>query len=180
MKSTTIAVDLAKNVFQVAVSRHPGKVAESHRLSRGQFVRFFTERKPAVVLLEACGTAHYWGRKLQSLGHEVRLLPPSHVRPYVRRNKTDRADTKGLLEAHRNDQIHPVPVKSVAQQTLTALHRLRSAWVADRTARINLVRGVLRELGFTIPVGSAHVVPEAWALLEDAEVEIPNPLRLAL
>jgi transposase len=83
MKSTTIAVDLAKNVFQVAVSRHPGKVAESHRLSRVKFLRFFAERKPAVVVLEACGTAHFWGRKLQSLGHDVRLLPPSHVRPYV-------------------------------------------------------------------------------------------------
>jgi len=180
MKSTTIAVDLAKNVFQVAVSRQPGKVAESHRLSRARFLRFFSDRKPAIVLLEACGTAHFWGRKLQSLGHEVLLLPPSHVRPYVRRNKTDQADTKGLLEAHRNDQIHPVPVKSIAQQTLTALHRLRSAWVADRTARINLVRGLLRELGLTIPVGSSHVVPQAWALLEDAKAEIPDPLRLAL
>lgn len=180
MKSTTIAVDLAKNVFQVAVSHHPGKVAESHRLSRSQLLRFFAERQPALVLLEACGTAHFWGRKLQGLGHQVLLLPPGHVRPYVRRNKTDRTDTKGLLEAHRNEDIHPVPIKSVEQQALAGLHRLRSAWMADRTARINLVRGLLRELGFVIPLGARHVVSRASAVLDQPDSELPAPLRLAL
>lgn len=180
MKSTTIAVDLAKNVFQVAVSRHPGKVAESHRLSRAQFLGFFAERQPAVVLLEACGTAHFWGRKLRELGHQVLLLPPGQVRPYVRRNKTDRTDTKGLLEAHRNEDIHPVPIKSVDQQVLAGLHRLRSAWMADRTGRINLVRGVLRELGFPLPVGARHVLPRAWAVLDSPDSELPAPLRLTL
>src|SRR5215211_2246047 len=90
MKSTIIAVDLAKSVFQIAVSHHHGKVAESHRLARSKFLRFFAERQPAVVLLEACGTAHYWARQLGGLGHQVRLLPPHAVRPYVSRNKTDR------------------------------------------------------------------------------------------
>jgi transposase len=180
MKSTIIAVDLAKSVFQIAVSEHPGKVAESHRLPRSKFLRFFAERQPAVVLLEACGTAHYWGRQLQGLGHQVLLLPPLAIRPYVSRNKTDRADAKGLLEAHRNEEIYPVPVKSVAQQGLAALHRLRSAWVADRTARINLLRGLLREFGFPLPVGAARVVPQASALLDEPESELPAPLRLAL
>jgi transposase len=180
MKSTTIAVDLAKNVFQVAVSHHPGKVAESHRLSRSQLLRFLAERQPALVLLEACGTAHFWGRKAQEFGHQAVLLPPGHVRPYVRRNKTDQTDTKGLLEAHRNEDIHPVPLKSVAQQTLAGLHRLRSAWMADRTARINLVRGLLRELGFPIPAGARHVLPRAWAVLEAPDSELPAPLSLTL
>ena len=180
MKSTTIAVDLAKNVFQVAVSHHPGKVAESHRLSRSQFLRFLAERQPALVLMEACGTAHFWGRKAQEFGHQALLLPPGHVRPYVRRNKTDQTDTKGLLEAHRNEEIRPVPVKSVEQQTLAGLHRLRSAWMADRTARLNLVRGLLRELGFSIPAGARHVVPRAWAVLDAADSELPAPLGLAL
>jgi transposase len=175
MKSTTIAVDLAKSVFQVAVSEQPGKVAESHRLTRSQFARFFAERQPALVLLEACGSAHFWARQIQSLGHKVLLLPPSHVRPYVRRDKTDSADAKALLEAHRNDQILSVPVKSVTQQTLTGLHRLRSAWMADRTARINLVRGILRELGLPIAVGARHGV---GALLEEGQV--PEPLCLML
>lgn len=104
--------------------------------------------------------AHYWGRQLGQFGHQVLLLPPAAVKPYVRRNKTDRNDAKGLLEAHRNEEIHPVPVKTVAQQTLTALRRLRSAWSADRTARINTIRGILRELGLSIPVGAHHVVPK--------------------
>jgi transposase len=180
MKPTTIAVDLAKSVFQIAVSHQPGKVAESHRLTRTKFLPFFAEHKPALVLLEACGMAHFWGRKLQELGHEVRLLPPGPVRPYVQRNKTDRTDAKALLEAHRNEEIRPVPVKSVAQQTLTGLHRLRSAWVADRTARLNLVRGLLRERGLSIPVGAHHVVPQALALLEAPECEVPAALRLLL
>jgi transposase len=180
MKTTTIGVDLAKNVFQVAVSRRPGKVEEQRRLSRSQFTRFFGRRQPAVVLLEACGSAHHWGRELEALGHEVLLLPPAYVRPYVRRSKTDRSDAKALLEAHRNEEIHPVPVKSVPQQTLTALHRLRTAWMAHRTARLNLVRGILRELGIALPQGAHHVVPRTWALVEDAESALPDPLRLAL
>jgi transposase len=180
MKSTTIAVDLAKNVFQVAVSHHPGKVAETHRLTRSRFLRFLAEQKPALVLLEACGTSHFWGRQIQQLGHQVQLLPPAYVKPYVRRDKTDRSDAKGLLEAYRNEDILPVPLKSVAQQTLTSLHRLRSAWVTERTARINLVRGVLRELGFNLPLGARHVIPGAWNLLEAADSPLPDPVRLAL
>jgi transposase len=180
MKPTTIAVDLAKNVFQLAVSHHPGKVAETHRLTRGRFLQFLAEHKPALVLLEACGTSHFWGRQIQQLGHQVKILPPADVKPYVRRDKTDRSDAKAILEAYRNEEILPVPLKSVAQQTLTSLHRLRSAWVTDRTARINLVRGVLRELGFNLPVGARHVIPGAWSLLEAAESPLPDPLRLAL
>ena len=180
MKTTTIAVDLAKSVFQIAVSRHPGKVAESHRLSRTAFLRFFAKRKRSVVLLEACGTSHFWGRTLEQLGHHVLLLPPHAVRRYVDRNKTDAADAKGLLEAHRNEKIHPVPVKSVAQQSLTSLHRFRSTWMADRTARLNLIRGILREFGFVIPVGARKVVPHALALLDDATCEVPDSLRVAL
>jgi transposase len=178
MQSTTIAVDLAKSVFQIAVSRRPGKVSESHRLTRSQFLRFFAERQPALVVLEACGSAHFWARQLQALGHRVRLLPPHQVRSYVQRNKTDRADAAALLEAHRNEQIHEVPVKSVSQQAVSSLHRLRSAWMADRTARINLVRGLLRELGVTIPVGARHVVVRAWSVLEEGQ--LPEPLRPAL
>jgi len=111
MKHTTIAIDVAKSVFEIAVSDRPGRVTERHRLSRDAFLRFFAVRQPAVVLMEACGSAHHWGRQLQALRHEVRLLPPHRTRPYVTGNKTDRSDAKGLLEADRNEQIQPVPVK---------------------------------------------------------------------
>lgn len=179
MESMTIAVDVAKNVFQVAVSCHPGKVSESHRLSRGKVLSFFAERQPALVVLEACGSAHYWGREIARLGHRVVLLPPGRVRPYVPRNKTDEADAKGLLEAHRNQEIRPVPVKSLAQQTLAGLHRVRSARMADRTRRLNLARGLLRELGLTVAVGARQVVPRVLALAEPGG-EVPEPLRLEL
>jgi transposase len=177
---TMIAVDLAKSVFEVAVSDRPGRVRERHRLSRAQFSRFVSERRPATVLMEACAMAHFWGRHAQASGHRVVLLPPHAVRPYVPRNKTDRADAKGLLEASRNDGIQPVPVKSIAQQTLGALHRLRSTWQATRTARINTVRGLLREFGITIPVGSRQVVPRVRQLLADAAPVLPEALRPAL
>lgn len=177
MDSTTVAVDLAKSIFELAVSHHPGVIARHHRFSRGQFAAFFTRTAPATFVLEACGSAHYWARQLQQAGHRVMLLPPHIVRAYAPRNKTDRADAKALLEASRNRDIHPVPVKSVAQQTLTALHRLRSAWMATRTARLNILRGLLRELGVMIPVGAARVVPRVMGLLEDANSELPDALR---
>jgi transposase len=180
MKSTTIAVDVAKSVFEVAVSDRPGRVNERRRLSRSRFLPFFAQRPPATVVLEACGSAHHWGRQIETLGHRVVLLPPHTTRPYVPRNKTDRTDAKGLLEAVRNQDIHPVPIKSVPQQTLTALHRLRSTWIATRTARINTVRGLLRELGFVIPLGAHHLLPRAGCLLADADSGLPDALRPAL
>jgi transposase len=178
--NTTIAVDLAKSVFEVAVSRRPGVVAERHRLSRPGFARFLAQQAPATIVMEACGTAHYWAREAQARGHEVRLLPPRDVRPYVQRNKTDRADAKGILEADRNEDIRPVPVKSVEQHALAGLHRMRSTWVTTRTARLNTVRGLLRELGLTIPVGARQVVPHVWALISEADSGVPDTLRPVL
>ncbi len=174
---TRIAVDLAKAVFEIAVSDRPGRVARRERLPRARFLAFFAQHPAANVVMEACGSAHYWGRRIEQLGHQVTLLPPHQVRPYVRRNKTDRTDAKGILEASRNDDIHPVPVKTVAQQVITSLHRLRSGWMAERTARLNTLRGLLRELGVFIPVGARQVVPAVWALVEDADSELPDALR---
>jgi transposase len=177
---TCIAVDLAKSVFEIAVSTRPGRVAERHRLSRAQLLRFFAQRPAATVLFEACGSAHFWAREVERLGHRAVLLPPQHVRRYRLRNKTDRADTKALLEAFRNEEIRPVPVKTPAQQQLAALHRLRAAWLGTRTARINTLRGLLREQGVTIPVGARNVVPRALELAGDAESNLSDALRFAL
>jgi len=174
---TRIAVDLAKAVFEVAISERPGRISRRERLPRARFLNFFAQQRSATVVMEACGSAHFWGRRIEGLGHRVVLLPPHHVRPYVRRNKTDRADAKGILEASRNEDIRPVPVKTVAQQVLTSLHRLRSGWMCERTARINTLRGLLREFGFFIPVGARQVVPAVWALIEDADADVPDALR---
>jgi transposase len=177
---TTYAVDVAKSVFEIAVSNHPGHVCERHRLSRERFLTFFAHRKPATVLLEACGSSHHWARTLGTFGHHVVLLPPHRVRPYVAGNKTDRQDAKALLEAARNQDIKHVPVKSIEQQSLAALHRTRSAWIAARTARLNGVRGFLRELGVFIPRGARRVRPALAELLEDPDSPLPNALRPVL
>jgi transposase len=169
-KHTAIGVDLAKSVFEVAVVRDDERPAQRRRLSRGQFERFLERESPALVVMEACGTAHHWGRQAERAGHRVVLLPPHAVRPYVLRNKTDAADAKALLEALRNPELRPVPIKQLDQHVLAGLHRLRSAWLATRTARINTVRGLLRELGLFIPLGAPRVVPALRALVEDAAV----------
>lgn len=174
---TRSAVDVAKAVFEIAVSDRPGHVVRRERAPRSQFLAFMAQQPPAMVIMEACGSSHHWARKIQALGHRVVLLPPHHVRPYIRRNKTDRTDTKGILEASRNEEIRPVPVKTVAQQVLTSLHRLRSGWMTERTARLNAIRGLLRELGVFIPMGAREVVPAAWLLIEDADSDLPEALR---
>jgi transposase len=179
MKDTTIAVDLAKSVFQVAVSHKPGRVDAERRLSRERFLEYLAKQPPATVLLEACGSAHYWARQLQPFGHTVRLLPAHDVHRYVRRSKTDRTDAKALLEADRNEEIHAVPVKTIEQQSIAALHRMRSTWLATRTSRINTVRGLLREFGIVIPVGAQHVVPQVRELLASSPHE-PDLMRTSL
>lgn len=175
MNSTQVAVDLAKSVFQVAISTVPGRVDQHRRLSRERFRRFFAEQPRSEVLMEACGTAHHWGRELEALGHRVRLLPPADVARYRDGNKTDRADAIALLEASRNERIDAVPVKTLEQQALTSLHRLRSAYVADRTARINTVRGILREFGHVVPQGARTFVAHARVALDDEL--LPQDLR---
>ncbi len=180
MKNTVIAVDVAKNVFEVLVSTIPGKVSKRQRLTRKKVAGFLEQQPVSTVLLEACGSAHHWGRRFRRMGHEVILLPPHHVRPYVRGNKTDRTDTKGMLEAYRNEEIKPVPVKSVEQQAVMSLHRFRSGWLAERTTRTNSVRGTLREFGLVIPVGARHVVPMTREWVQDCDSGVPNLLRPVL
>jgi transposase len=176
MDATTVAVDVAKTVFEVAIANRQWHIVARHRFNRRQFTRFVATASPTHVVMEACGTAHYWGRWAQRHGHTVTLLPPAYVRPYVRRNKTDRTDAEALLEATRSGQIPSVPVKSVAQQTLVALHRIREQWMATRTARINTLRGILREQGVLLPAGAGPALRAIPALLEDAENALADPL----
>lgn len=177
---TVVAVDLAKTVFQIAVSETPGEVARCRRLNRAGFQTFIEKLPTATVVMEACGSAHYWGRRLQALGHSVQLLPAHLVRPYVPRNKTDRADALGILEAWRNKDIQPVPVKTVDQQALGGVHRFRSGWIGSRTAQVNTIRGLLREFGILIPLGVEKVVPQVRLLIEDADSQVPDALRSSL
>lgn len=176
MSSNTIAVDLAKTVFEIAVAHQSGRILERRRLTRSQFERFWPLRERGRVIMEACGTAQFWARRLRALGFEVVRLPPHTVRPYVPRNKTDRTDCKGLLEAARNPRIHPVSIRSEDQQTISALHSARSQWMKTRTARINGIRGLLREFGVTVPVGAERFQQQLPAILENPERQLPAPL----
>jgi len=179
-KNIVVAVDIAKSVFDLAGSDQPGRVTFRRRLSRGAFLTYLAQLPAATVVMEACGSAHFWARQIEDLGHAVVLLPPHQVRPYVTRNKTDRTDAKGILEAYRNADIRPVPVKTIPQQVLCSLHRFRAGWIAARTAQINTLRGLLRELGTVIPLGQEKVVPGVRALIEDADSGIPDALRPVL
>ena len=179
MERTTIAMDLAKSVFEVAVANERGQILELKRLGRASFRRLLATRPSSRVVMEACGTAHHWGRVAQQQGHRVTLLPPQYVRPFVRRNKTDRADAEALVDAARAERIPAVPVKRVEQQALVGLHRVREQWVTTRTARINYLRGLLREQGLPLPVGAKTAVQAIPALLE-AATELPAALRRVL
>jgi transposase len=180
MDATTIAVDLAKHVLEVAEENAQGRIIARRRLTRTQFARLLSDHAPAHVVMEACGTAHHWGRLAQASGHRVSLLPPQYVRAFVHRQKTDRTDTTGLLDAQRSEAITSVPVKTVAQQELLALHRVRAQWITTRTARINALRGLLSEHGICLAKGARRVLADVHAILEDVERPIPGRLRRVL
>jgi transposase len=177
MQSTTVAVDLAKSVFQLAVADAHWRVTEQHRLTRSQFERWFANRPVTLVVMEACGSAHHWGRWLNSLGITVKLLPAAYIRAYVKRNKTDAADACALLEAARCADIAPVKVKSVEQQALQGLHRTRSLWMGTRTARINALRGFCREFGIAVVAGSRNGIEQISRVLADPHSAVPNLMR---
>jgi transposase len=177
MDATTVGVDLAKNVFQIAVADAGGHIVERHRLSRARFEVFFGNRPACRVVMEACGSAHHHARHVRSLGPEVILLPAQYVRAYVRRNKTDAADAAALIEAARCADIHPVPIKTVDQQAIQQLHRLRTQWMRARTARINLLRGMLREFGIAIPLGALRAIEQVREQLAMPDSAVPVVLQ---
>src|SRR6266571_4055508 len=180
MNATTVAVDLAKNVFELALADARWKVLGRARLTRAQFERWFDNRKMDLVVMEACGSAHHWARTLRARGIEVRLLPAQYVRAYVKRNKTDAADCLALLEAARAQDIKPVAVKSIEQQGLQALHRTRSGWMSTRTRRINTLRGFCREFGLVVPEGAATGLACMARSVADEHSGLPQRLRPAM
>jgi transposase len=177
MDTTTVGVDLAKHRFELAVADGAYRIQRRARLSRSQFARFFGNQPPSLVVMEACGSAHHWARSLQAQGHQVRLLPAQYVRAYVKRNKTDAADAGALLEAARCGEIRPVPVKSIEQQAIQQLHRLRAQCMGTRTARINWLRGALREFGISIPLGAQCGIRAVREALATPSEPVPAALR---
>ena len=166
MQSTTIGIDLAKSVFQLSVGRNATKIDQRLRLTRSQFERFLAQQPHAQLVMEACATSHHWARLASSQGHHVTLLHPAYVRPYVKRNKTDAADADALLKASQDRDLKPVPVKTVDQQALQALHRIRQQWIGTRTQRINLARSIVAEFGIPLPRGTREITARLEAHLE--------------
>jgi transposase len=177
MQTTTVGVDIAKNCFQVAEADAQYRLVARKRLTRMQFSRWMATHPQCQVIMEACGSSHYWARVLKGYGHQVKLLPAQHVRAYVRRNKTDAADAAALIEASRSGEIRSVEVKSVDQQVLQQLHRVRTQWQAARVARINSLRGMLREFGIDIPEGAVRGITAIREALEVADNGLPDLLR---
>lgn len=155
MRMTTIGLDIAKHVFQVHGADATGKPVLRQRVRRGQVLDFFRALTPCVVGIEACATAHHWARELQSLGHEVRLVPPSYVKAYVKRNKNDAADAEAICEAVLRPTMRFVPVKAREQQAVLMLHRARSLLIAQRRSLGNAIRAHLAEFGIVGPQGRA-------------------------
>ena len=169
MNITTIGIDLAKNVFQVHGTDERGKAVLTKALRRSQMMQFFTQRPPCLIGMEACGSAHFWARKLTALGHTVKLMAPQFVKPYVKTNKNDARDAEAICEAVGRPSMRFVAIKNPEQQALLALHRARQGLVCARTAQGNQIRGLLAEFGFVIPKGRRHLESYIPQILEDAE-----------
>lgn len=180
MKITSIGLDLAKTVFQVHGVDINGKKVVSKTLKRSQVLPFFANLPPCLVGMEACGSAHYWARKLSALGHTVKLMAPQFVKPYVKSNKNDAADAEAICEAVMRPNMRFVPVKDEEQQAMLALHRARQGFVKARTAQANQLRGLLAEYGIVLPQGINAIGRRLPEILEDGENELPVMFRQLL
>ena len=180
MEITTIGLDLAKNVFQVHGVNERGKAVLRKQLKRDQVAPFFANLPPCLVGIEACASAHHWARKLQALGHTVRLMAPQFVKPYVKSNKNDAADAEAICEAVSRPSMRFVPIKNVEQQSVLSLHRVRQGFVRARTAQANQIRGLLGEYGLVVPQGIACIAQRVPSLIEDAQNELPGTFRLLI
>jgi transposase len=176
----TIGVDLAKNVFQVHGVDAAGAVIVRRQLKRGQVLRFFKKLPPCLVGMEACATAHHWARQLIELGHEVKLMPPHYVKPYVKRSKNDAADAQAICEAVTRPTMRFVSVKGTEQQSILMLHRTRDLLVRQRTMLINAMRAHMAEFGIVAPVGVPQVKKLLGIIADAQDARLPPVARTCL
>lgn len=155
--SKIMAVDLAKSSFQIHIANKNGKVLQRLKKTRKSFLSFLVKSESSLIFMEACGSSNYWARKAMSLGHEVKLIAPQYVKPFVKRQKNDSADAEAIFEAGCRENMNFVPVKSVQQQDIQSLVRVRDLHVGQRTALSNQVRGLLHEYGISIVKGHKNL-----------------------
>jgi transposase len=162
---TSLAIDLAKNSFQLHGTDTRGKIVLKRKISRAKLLEFVVGLKPCNIHMEACGTANYWGRKFRECGHKVKLINPRYVTPYVKRNKNDANDAAGIAAAARDPDMRFCEVKTETQQDMQSIHRIRSLLIQQRTALANQIRGLLAEYGIAIPQGISHICSELSIIL---------------
>lgn len=180
MKTITIGLDLAKTVFQVHGVDDAGTVTIRKKLRRSELLTFFTDLPACLIGIEACATAHYWARELAALGHEVRLMPPTYVKAYVRRQKNDAADAEAICEAVTRPTMRFVPVKSAERQSILVLHRSRELLVRQRTMLINAIRGHCAEFGLIVAQGARRAVELVEQVRQADDRILPDLARSAL
>ncbi|MEC5325925.1 IS110 family transposase, partial [Aurantimonas sp. A3-2-R12] len=176
MKDTMIGVDLAKNAFQLHGASMTGQLKFRKKLTRLQFLKFMSEQPLAVVVMEACGSASYWAREMAKLGHEVKLIAPQYVRPFVKRQKNDMADAEAIVIAAQRPEMRFVEPKSEDQQARAVMFRSRERLVHQRTELVNALRAVLYEYGHTIPLGIGQL-KRIEALLDEPNSDLPALVR---
>ncbi|ARC37812.1 IS110 family transposase [Paracoccus yeei] len=176
---TTVGLDLAKNVFQLHGADARGGALLRKKLRRAQVLAFFATLPPCVVAMEACGGAHFWGRELVKLGHDVRLIPPAYVKPFVKRQKNDANDAEAICEAAQRPSMRFVPIKSEETQGAASVFRVRELLIRQRTQAINALRGHLGEYGHVVPQGVRNV-GRLIALIESEASDLPATARASL
>jgi len=176
MKDMMIGVDLAKNVFQVHGALRTGEVQFRKKLTRKQFHAFLARQDPCLVIFEACGSAHYWAREIEALGHEVKLIAPQYARPFVKRQKNDAADAEAIVIAARQPEMRFVQPKTIEQQSRAAVFRGRERLVHQRTADVNALRALLYEHGHVFPAGIRYL-DRMTALAEEEASDLPVLIR---
>ena len=174
---TIIGLDIAKSSFQIHGVAACGRTTLRKKLRRGKVLEFFANLPGCLIGMEACGGAHYWARELTKLGHEVRLMPPQYVKPYVKTNKHDAADAEGCCEAVQRPSMRFVRVKSETQQSLLMLHRIRDRLVAERTGTISAIRGHMAEFGI-VAARRGLGMKELLAIISDSDdARLPSMAR---
>jgi transposase len=179
-KISTIGLDLAKHVFQVHGIDQQGAVAVRKQLRRGAVMEFFAKLSPCIVGIEACGSAHYWAREIAALGHDVRLMPPAYVKPYVKRGKNDAADAEAICEAVIRPTMRFVPIKTAQQQASGMVYKVRELLVRQRTQSVNALRSHLAELGIVAAQGTGKLTELIAVVRAPGDARLPEAARLAL